>query len=154
MLALTFQFQLIGSRYLQIPGPCPILGSCRQPPGWPVFRRKTSGTCEPFTWLGQTKWRISNAPLEILIGKFSNEPLERELEDGLLAHIRKFLIELGAGFAFVGQQVHLAVDGEDFCFDAGRSGALHHEANGVAPSAAQGFAAESGSDRGGTKISR
>jgi predicted nuclease of restriction endonuclease-like (RecB) superfamily len=42
---------------------------------------------------------------------------ERELETGLLAHIRKFLIELGAGFAFVGQQVHLEVDGEDFYID-------------------------------------
>jgi predicted nuclease of restriction endonuclease-like (RecB) superfamily len=42
---------------------------------------------------------------------------ERELESGLLAHIRKFLIELGAGFAFVGQQVHLPVDGEDFYID-------------------------------------
>ena len=46
-----------------------------------------------------------------------NQASERELEDGLLAHIRKFLIELGAGFAFVGQQVHLPVDGEDFYID-------------------------------------
>ena len=46
------------------------------------------------------------------------EPVaERELEDGLLSHIRKFLIELGAGFAFVGQQVHLEVGGEDFYID-------------------------------------
>ncbi len=46
------------------------------------------------------------------------EPIaERELEEGLLAHIRKFLIELGAGFAFVGQQVHLVVDDEDFYID-------------------------------------
>lgn len=42
---------------------------------------------------------------------------ERELEQGLLAHIRKFLLELGAGFAFVGQQVHLEIDGEDFYLD-------------------------------------
>jgi predicted nuclease of restriction endonuclease-like (RecB) superfamily len=35
---------------------------------------------------------------------------ERELENGLLTHIRKFLIELGAGFAFVGQQVHLQTE--------------------------------------------
>jgi YhcG PDDEXK nuclease domain len=35
----------------------------------------------------------------------------------LLAHIRKFLIELGAGFAFVGQQVQLTVDGEAFFID-------------------------------------
>ncbi len=29
---------------------------------------------------------------------------ERELEQGLVAHLRQFLIELGAGFAFLGQQ--------------------------------------------------
>lgn len=32
------------------------------------------------------------------------EHLEKELEDGLVNHIQKFLIELGQGFAFVGQQ--------------------------------------------------
>jgi len=42
---------------------------------------------------------------------------ERELEQGLLAHIRRFLLELGAGFAFVGQQVRLEVDGEEFWID-------------------------------------
>jgi len=42
-----------------------------------------------------------------------DQAAERELENGLLAHIRRFLIELGSGFAFVGQQVHLPVDGED-----------------------------------------
>lgn len=42
---------------------------------------------------------------------------ERNLEQGLLDHIRKFLLELGAGFAFVGQQVHVEVDGEDFYLD-------------------------------------
>ena len=42
---------------------------------------------------------------------------ERELEEGLLTHMRKFLIELGAGFAFVGQQKHLVVDGEDYYID-------------------------------------
>jgi predicted nuclease of restriction endonuclease-like (RecB) superfamily len=46
-----------------------------------------------------------------------DQAAERELEEGLLAHIRKFLIELGAGFAFVGQQVHLPVGGEDFYID-------------------------------------
>jgi predicted nuclease of restriction endonuclease-like (RecB) superfamily len=42
---------------------------------------------------------------------------ERDLERGLLDHIHKFLLELGAGFAFVGQQVHLEVDDEDFYLD-------------------------------------
>jgi len=42
---------------------------------------------------------------------------EHELEQGLLDHIRKFLLELGAGFAFVGQQVPLEIEGEDFTLD-------------------------------------
>jgi predicted nuclease of restriction endonuclease-like (RecB) superfamily len=42
---------------------------------------------------------------------------ERELEQALLDHIRQFLLELGAGFAFVGQQVPLEIGGEDFRFD-------------------------------------
>jgi predicted nuclease of restriction endonuclease-like (RecB) superfamily len=42
---------------------------------------------------------------------------ERELETGLVAHVEKFLLEFGAGFAFVGRQYHLAVAGEDFYID-------------------------------------
>ena len=42
---------------------------------------------------------------------------EREIERGLVAHIQKFLLELGAGFAFVGRQYHLEIDGEDFYID-------------------------------------
>ncbi len=42
---------------------------------------------------------------------------ESDLERGLLNHIRQFLLELGSGFAFVGQQVHVEVDGEDFYID-------------------------------------
>ena len=42
---------------------------------------------------------------------------ERALQKGLLEHIHQFLIELGAGFAFVGQQYRLEVGGEDFYID-------------------------------------
>jgi predicted nuclease of restriction endonuclease-like (RecB) superfamily len=42
---------------------------------------------------------------------------ERELEAGLIAHLERFLLELGAGFAFVGRQVHLDVAEEDFYID-------------------------------------
>lgn len=42
---------------------------------------------------------------------------ERDLERGLLEHIRKFLLELGSGFAFLGSQYHLEVGGEDFYID-------------------------------------
>lgn len=42
---------------------------------------------------------------------------ERELEAGLVEHLERFLLELGAGFAFVGRQVHLDVAEEDFYID-------------------------------------
>jgi predicted nuclease of restriction endonuclease-like (RecB) superfamily len=42
---------------------------------------------------------------------------ERELEMGLIEHLERFLMELGAGFAFVGRQVRLAVGGAEFCLD-------------------------------------
>ena len=42
---------------------------------------------------------------------------EAELQRGLVDHIRQFLLELGAGFAFVGEQVHLEVSGDDFYLD-------------------------------------
>ena len=46
-----------------------------------------------------------------------DDAIERDLERGLVDHIRKFLLELGAGFAFVGQQVPLTVGEDDFYID-------------------------------------
>lgn len=46
-----------------------------------------------------------------------SEALERDLENALLSHIRSFLLELGVGFAFVGNQYHLEVDDQDFYID-------------------------------------
>ncbi len=42
---------------------------------------------------------------------------ERDLERGLLEHLRQFLLEMGAGFAFVGSQYHLSVGDSDFFLD-------------------------------------
>lgn len=42
---------------------------------------------------------------------------ERELESGLIDHIKDFLLELGVGFAFVGRQYAIEVGGEDFYVD-------------------------------------
>lgn len=42
---------------------------------------------------------------------------EKELEAGLLEQLRKTLLELGAGFAFVGSQRNLVVGGQDFYID-------------------------------------
>jgi predicted nuclease of restriction endonuclease-like (RecB) superfamily len=42
---------------------------------------------------------------------------EREVERELVRHITQFLLELGVGFAFVGQQYNLKVGDEDFYID-------------------------------------
>jgi hypothetical protein len=42
---------------------------------------------------------------------------ERELQDGLINHIRQFLLELGKGFAFVGSPYRLTVGGDEFEID-------------------------------------
>lgn len=42
---------------------------------------------------------------------------ERELEDALTTNITRFLLELGSGFAFVGRQVRLEVNGNEYFID-------------------------------------
>lgn len=46
-----------------------------------------------------------------------DEAQEREIENALVRHVTEFLLELGAGFAYVGRQVPLDVGGEDFFID-------------------------------------
>jgi predicted nuclease of restriction endonuclease-like (RecB) superfamily len=48
------------------------------------------------------------------IGKDADE---RAIETALVQHISSFLLELGAGFAYVGRQVHVEVGGDDFYID-------------------------------------
>jgi predicted nuclease of restriction endonuclease-like (RecB) superfamily len=45
------------------------------------------------------------------------EAHERDIEQALTQHISQFLLELGAGFAFVGKQVPLEIGGQDFYLD-------------------------------------
>ncbi len=42
---------------------------------------------------------------------------EREMEQALIVHIRKFMLELGRGFAYVGNQFNLKVEQDDFFLD-------------------------------------
>jgi len=42
---------------------------------------------------------------------------EREVEKALVAHIERFLLELGEGFAFLGRQYHIQVEDQDFYLD-------------------------------------
>jgi predicted nuclease of restriction endonuclease-like (RecB) superfamily len=45
------------------------------------------------------------------------EILERDLERGLIEHVRNLILELGKGFAFMGSQHHLEVGGQDYYLD-------------------------------------
>lgn len=42
---------------------------------------------------------------------------ESELEQALIAHLQKFLLELGRGFSFVARQKHFTIDGRHFYID-------------------------------------
>ncbi|MBW4528326.1 MAG: DUF1016 family protein [Phormidium tanganyikae FI6-MK23] len=42
---------------------------------------------------------------------------ERDLENALVNHIRDFLLELGMGFAFIGSQYPITVDGKEYRLD-------------------------------------
>jgi predicted nuclease of restriction endonuclease-like (RecB) superfamily len=45
------------------------------------------------------------------------EAHERDLEHGLLLHIREFLLELGVGFALLGSQYRMEIAGRDYYID-------------------------------------
>jgi len=47
----------------------------------------------------------------------ANPYKERDIEDQLVQHITKFLLELGKGFAFIGRQYHLVVGESDYYLD-------------------------------------
>ena len=42
---------------------------------------------------------------------------EKELEDALIEHVTRFLLELGAGFSYIGRQYKLEVGGDDYYID-------------------------------------
>ena len=46
-----------------------------------------------------------------------NKARERAIETGLVQHITRFLLELGSGFAFIGRQYQLEVEGDEFFID-------------------------------------
>jgi predicted nuclease of restriction endonuclease-like (RecB) superfamily len=46
-----------------------------------------------------------------------DEAHERDIENALIRHITRFLLELGAGFAFIGSQFRLEVEGEEYFID-------------------------------------
>lgn len=55
--------------------------------------------------------------LEFLELKPSPEFYERDIEQGIIEHLQKFLLELGRGFSFVARQKHIDIDGDHFYID-------------------------------------
>lgn len=47
----------------------------------------------------------------------ADDALEREIEQAIIDHVTELLLELGAGFAYVGRQMHIEVGGDDFYLD-------------------------------------
>ena len=48
---------------------------------------------------------------------FTEQYDERDVEIGLVEHVQQFLMEMGAGFAFMGRQYHITVSGDDYYID-------------------------------------
>ena len=61
---------------------------------------------------------IKNPMVAEFLGLSSNIDLtESKLEQSILSHIQKFLLELGKGYAFVARQQHISSDAGDFYID-------------------------------------
>jgi predicted nuclease of restriction endonuclease-like (RecB) superfamily len=79
-------------------------------------------------WSNGLKWSCTK-PQSDLAQQITSDPYNfdflllgpeahaRDLERGLLDHLRKFLLELGVGFAFVGSQYRIQVREEEFFID-------------------------------------
>jgi predicted nuclease of restriction endonuclease-like (RecB) superfamily len=61
--------------------------------------------------------QISKNPYIFGFLGLDEQATEREVEHGLMAHVERFLLEMGDGFAVVGRQRHLEVGGQDFYID-------------------------------------
>lgn len=60
---------------------------------------------------------ITRDPYTFDFVELAADARERDLERALLADLQRFMLELGSGFAFVSNQYHVEVGGEDFYID-------------------------------------
>lgn len=61
--------------------------------------------------------QIVKDPYNLEFLDIEEDVAERHLESKLIEHIRNFLLELGAGFAFIGNQYHIILEEEDYYLD-------------------------------------
>ena len=82
-------------------------------------RAKPSPTSRPPCRPPIQTWRrrCSKTPIYLTFLGTADPRREREVEQALVDHIQRFLLELGTGFAFMGRQVHLEMGTQDFYID-------------------------------------
>ena len=61
--------------------------------------------------------QITRDPYQFDFLSLSKDFHERDVENGLISHLKDFLVELGVGFAYLGNQVHLSVGKNDYFLD-------------------------------------
>jgi len=61
--------------------------------------------------------QITKDPYQFDFLSLSKDFHERDVENSLISHIKEFLVELGVGFAYLGNQVHLNVGKNDYFLD-------------------------------------
>jgi predicted nuclease of restriction endonuclease-like (RecB) superfamily len=61
--------------------------------------------------------QITKDPYNLSFLTLERDAAERTVEAALVAHLRQFLLELGHGFAFVGRQYRLDIDGDELFID-------------------------------------
>jgi Uncharacterized conserved protein len=61
--------------------------------------------------------QITKDPYQFDFLSLSKDFHERDIENGLIFHLKEFLVELGVGFAYLGNQVHLSVGKNDYFLD-------------------------------------
>lgn len=90
-----------------------------------LFERVKKNTASEASELAAIGQKISS-PIDIIKDPFileflgfpeSHKLVESKLEDALITHLQKFLLELGKGFAFVARQQRLTLDGDHFYID-------------------------------------
>ena len=67
--------------------------------------------------LGKRALEMLKDPYIFDIEGYGDNVLEKDIEDALVSNITNLLLEFGNGFAFVGRQYHLEIEGEDYYID-------------------------------------
>jgi predicted nuclease of restriction endonuclease-like (RecB) superfamily len=87
-----------------------------------LYKRQGEGALTNFTQTlphpqSHLAQQILRDPYNFDFLSLGQEAHERDLENALIGHIREFLLELGVGFAFVGSQYPIQVNGKEYKLD-------------------------------------